>query len=129
MFAQVILVSHVLLGMGIIGLVLIQHGKGADAGAAFGSGASSTVFGSRGSGSFLTRTTGVFAILFFASSMTLALMARQTVPDSSLLDQSAAEDSVMEIPITDPTESVDTQSTDTDLPPVAIPDDEDSDGN
>lgn len=121
MFATVILVSHVLLGMGIIGLVLIQHGKGADAGAAFGSGASSTVFGSRGSGSFLTRTTGVFAVLFFASSMTLALMARQTVPDSSLLDQSAAEEFVIEFPLTDPTES--------DLPPVVIPDEEEPDGN
>ena len=118
MFATVILVSHVLLGMGIIGLVLIQHGKGADAGAAFGSGASSTVFGSRGSGSFLTRTTGVFAVLFFASSMTLALMARQTVPDSSLLDQPAAEEFVIEFPLTDPTESAESEPDRKSLSPI-----------
>ncbi len=71
------LVIHVFLALGVIGLVLIQHGKGADAGAAFGSGASSTVFGSRGSGSFLTRMTTLFALAFFATSILLFYLASQ----------------------------------------------------
>ena len=69
------LVVHVLLAIGVIGLVLIQHGKGADAGAAFGSGASATVFGSRGSASFLTRATTVLAGLFFLTSLSLFYIA------------------------------------------------------
>jgi len=69
------LVVHVALAIGVIGLVLIQHGKGADAGAAFGSGASSTVFGSRGSASFLTRVTTGLAAAFFGTSLLLFYMA------------------------------------------------------
>ena len=65
----ILLVIHVLIALALIGLVLIQHGKGADMGAAFGSGASTTVFGARGAGSFLTRTTAVLAALFFATSL------------------------------------------------------------
>jgi len=71
---QVIIVVHVLLSLGIIGLVLMQQGKGADAGAAFGSGASGTVFGAQGATSFLSRTTAIFATLFFATSLGLASM-------------------------------------------------------
>ncbi len=71
----IFLVVHVLLAVGIIGLVLLQHGKGADAGAAFGSGASATVFGSRGSASFLTRTTAMLATLFFVTSLLLAYLS------------------------------------------------------
>jgi preprotein translocase subunit SecG len=74
---QIALVIHVALAIGVIGLVLIQHGKGADAGAAFGSGASATVFGSRGSASFLTRLTTILAGLFFLTSMTLFYLAAQ----------------------------------------------------
>jgi len=69
------LIIHVVLAAAVIGLVLIQHGKGADAGAAFGSGASSTVFGARGSGSFLTRVTTVLAALFFVTSIFLFYLA------------------------------------------------------
>lgn len=72
---SIALVIHVALAVGVIGLVLIQHGKGADAGAAFGSGASSTVFGASGSASFLTRVTTILAFLFFLTSMTLFYMA------------------------------------------------------
>ncbi len=71
----ILLVIHVLIALALIGLVLIQHGKGADMGAAFGSGASTTVFGARGAGSFLTRTTAVLAALFFATSIALAFLA------------------------------------------------------
>lgn len=70
-------VFHLFLAIGLVGLVLIQHGKGADAGAAFGSGASATVFGARGSGNFLSRATGVIAALFFMTSMALAYFASQ----------------------------------------------------
>jgi preprotein translocase subunit SecG len=81
------LVIHVFLALGVIGLVLIQHGKGADAGAAFGSGASSTVFGSRGSGSFLTRMTTMFALAFFCTSMVLFYLASQrTATIGSVVD-------------------------------------------
>lgn len=82
----IFLVVHVLLAIGIIALVLLQHGKGADAGAAFGSGASSTVFGSRGSGSFLTRTTAILAALFFATSLLLAYVAGNTGKQESALE-------------------------------------------
>jgi preprotein translocase subunit SecG len=74
MLYNVFLIAQVLIALSIIGLVLIQHGKGADAGAAFGGGASGTVFGSRGSGNFLSRTTGILAALFFANSLFLAWM-------------------------------------------------------
>ena len=69
------LVVNVILAAVVIGLVLIQHGKGADAGAAFGSGASATVFGSRGAGSFLSRATTIAAFLFFLTSLLLFWMA------------------------------------------------------
>ena len=72
---SIALVVHVILAIGVIGLVLIQHGKGADAGAAFGSGASATVFGARGSASFLTRATTILAGLFFVTSLTLFYIA------------------------------------------------------
>lgn len=72
---SIVLVVHVALAIAVIGLVLIQHGKGAEAGAAFGSGASTTVFGARGSASFLTRVTTVLAFLFFLTSMTLFYLA------------------------------------------------------
>ncbi|MBU1190490.1 MAG: preprotein translocase subunit SecG [Gammaproteobacteria bacterium] len=67
-----LLIVQVAVAIALIVLILLQHGKGADAGAAFGSGASATVFGSRGAGSFLSRTTGILATLFFANSLLLS---------------------------------------------------------
>ena len=69
---QLILMIHVIIAMVLIGLVLIQHGKGADIGAAFGSGASNTLFGSQGTGSFLFKLTGGLALTFFATSLVLS---------------------------------------------------------
>lgn len=69
---QVIIVIHVLLGLGIIGLILMQQGKGADAGATFGGGASGSVFGAQGAASFLSRTTAILATLFFITSLGMA---------------------------------------------------------
>ncbi|WP_273207280.1 preprotein translocase subunit SecG [Marinobacter subterrani] len=72
-----VVVVHVVIAVALVGLVLIQQGKGADAGAAFGGGASQTVFGSQGSGSFLTRFTTLLAIIFFVTSFSLAVFAKQ----------------------------------------------------
>ena len=69
---NILLIIQIIVALSIIGLVLIQHGKGADAGAAFGGGSSGTVFGSRGSSNFLSRSTGVLAAVFFANSLALA---------------------------------------------------------
>ncbi len=78
---------QLVLAIGIIGLVLMQHGKGADAGAAFGSGASGTVFGSRGSANFLSRSTGILAALFFIVSLALAvIVARGQSGQESVVD-------------------------------------------
>jgi len=82
---------HAVLALAIIGVVLMQKGKGADAGAGFGSGASGTVFGARGSATFLSKTTAVLATLFFVTSMSLAYMAahRPKVAVDSVLDKAA----------------------------------------
>jgi preprotein translocase subunit SecG len=76
-FETLILVIHVLAALGIIGLVLIQQGKGADMGSGFGAGASSTVFGSGGAGDFLSRATTWVAVAFFLTSFTLAYFAKE----------------------------------------------------
>src|SRR5256885_13047421 len=70
----VLVVVQVFVAIGVIGLILLQQGKGADAGAAFGSGASGTVFGARGAANFLSRATAVLATIFFLSSLTLAYL-------------------------------------------------------
>ena len=71
-----VVVVHVIVAIVIVGLVLLQQGKGADAGASFGAGASQTVFGSSGSGNFLVRATTVAATIFFVTSLALAIFAR-----------------------------------------------------
>ena len=81
-----LLVVHILVTLALIGLILIQRGKGADIGAAFGSGASNTVFGSQGSASFLTRTTAILATLFFITSLSLAYFATQKVDKQSVTE-------------------------------------------
>ena len=91
MLHNLLLVVHVLIAIGLIGLVLIQQGKGADAGAAFGSGASGTMFGSRGAASFLTRTTGILATLFFITSLSLAYVATQKAKPTSVVDMVPAK--------------------------------------
>ena len=79
-------VFHVLLAAAIVGLVLLQRGKGADAGAGFGAGASGTVFGARGSASFLSRTTAVLATLFFLTSLGLSYLFSQQKAPTSVFD-------------------------------------------
>ena len=82
---NVILIIHVLLAVALIVLILVQHGKGADAGAAFGSGASSTVFGARGSATFLTKLTTGIALIFFVTSISLAYIASNKTSESKSL--------------------------------------------
>jgi len=79
MLQTVLLVLQVIVAVSLIGFILIQHGKGADAGAAFGSGASATVFGSRGSGNFLTRATTILAVIFLANSLFLSYLALERI--------------------------------------------------
>jgi preprotein translocase subunit SecG len=83
---QVLNIFHVLIAISLVAMVLVQRGQGATAGAAFGSGASGTVFGSRGAGTFLTRTTWVLAALFCAISLTMAVVVSRTsaVPETDL---------------------------------------------
>ena len=83
---QIILIFHFLFAAALIGLVLLQKGKGASMGAAFGSGASQTVFGSKGSGGFLMKLTLFIAALFFASSITLTYLAKRDAARSSSND-------------------------------------------
>ncbi len=72
---SIVLTVHIIVALVIVGLVLMQHGKGADMGAAFGSGASGSLFGSSGSANFLSRATGILAAVFFVTSLTLAYVA------------------------------------------------------
>jgi preprotein translocase subunit SecG len=90
MFRGIVLSVHVLLALMIIGLVLLQRGKGAEAGAGFGSGASGTVFGARGTSTLFSKLTAVFAAMFFATSLTLAYIgARPSAEPASVLERAA----------------------------------------
>lgn len=95
---QIILIIHVLLALGLIALILMQHGKGADAGAAFGAGASGSVFGARGANSFMYKLTASVATAFFVTSLTLAYLAtNETTADkdsNSIMEQSTPVDFV-----------------------------------
>ncbi|MDK1024011.1 MAG: preprotein translocase subunit SecG [Gammaproteobacteria bacterium] len=85
MFEDLVLVAHVMAALAIIGLVMIQQGRGAEMGSGFGGGSSNTVFGSAGAGNFLTRATTIVALLFFITSFSLAYFARGKVEISSEL--------------------------------------------
>ena len=87
-WTNIIIVLHVLVALGIIGLVLLQHGKGADMGSGFGGGASSSLFGATGSANFLSRATAVLATIFFVLSLVLAYLATTQPRDSgSVMDR------------------------------------------
>jgi len=82
---SIVLTFHVAVALLIVALVLLQRGKGASAGSGFGAGASGTVFGSRGSASFLSRTTAVLATVYFCTSLSLAYLARQRTDPTSFV--------------------------------------------
>lgn len=98
MLYNILIAVHLFVATGIIALVLLQQGKGADAGAAFGSGASQTVFGSRGSGSFLTRATGILAAVFFITSLVLGYLAVGTQEVKSVTQVVAPAAPVTDLP-------------------------------
>ena len=99
---KAVLITHTLIALLIIVLVLLQRGKGADAGAAFGAGASGTVFGARGSGSFFSRATAVCATAFFITSLSLAYLSSQnSSAPSSLVDDAPVVEEAMEAPVSD----------------------------
>lgn len=100
---QLIIVFHVLAAIAIIGLIMIQQGKGADMGASFGAGASQTLFGGRGSGNALTRATAIIATLFFITSFGLALVAKNHAAGAGLIDLPATA----EMPVQAPVKAVD----------------------
>ena len=84
---NLVIIIQVLSSLAIIGLVLVQHGKGADMGAAFGSGASGSLFGATGSSSFLSKATGIAATIFFCTTLALAYLGnRHTAPSGSVMD-------------------------------------------
>lgn len=120
----IIVVAHILLSFAIIGLILIQQGKGADAGASFGGGASQTVFGSKGSGSFLTRSTGLLVALFFVTSMTLAVFARQHadgmsergIPSAEAIEQSVLDNDRTSVEEYAPSDAAEQAAEETDIP-------------
>jgi preprotein translocase subunit SecG len=119
---SILLVAQVLLSISLIVLILMQHGKGADAGAAFGSGASATVFGARGSGNFLSRATTIIAILFFIVCLSLAyISSNRDAPDSVSDSVTAQEAGVVPMQENDempPAEPQGDISQESDLPPV-----------
>lgn len=91
-------IVQVLVALVLIGLVLIQKGQGSDIGSAFGSGASQTVFGSQGSGNFLTRATALAAAVFFLSSLGLSYLSTRTGQDSVITDAPAASRPLQQAP-------------------------------
>jgi len=110
---QALIVVHVIIALSIVGLVLLQQGRGADAGAGFGGGTSNSVFGARGSASFLSRMTGIFAAVLFSSSLLLAylgdkhdnskddLMEKVTAPQTDLPPATQAPKSAKQQPASD----------------------------
>lgn len=100
----VLTIVLVLAGFSLITLILLQQGKGADAGAAFGSGASSTIFGSRGSASFLSRSTAVLATIFFLASLGLAYFAEKNVKQQSIVEKIQSQQQKPEQKIQEPQE-------------------------
>jgi preprotein translocase subunit SecG len=126
---QIILVAHLIVALAIIGLIMLQQGKGADMGASFGAGGSQTLFGTDGSGNVLTRATSWLVVLFFASSFSLAILANQksapvneldldipeTIQVQAVVDEEfpVLED---EVPVLEETVPVATGSAEDDLP-------------
>ncbi|SRR5574343_160933 len=88
---SLVLTIHILVAIAVIGLVLMQHGKGADMGAAFGSGASGSLFGATGSANFLSRTTGILAAVFFVTSLALAYIGSNKPKTSGSVMQEAVQ--------------------------------------
>ncbi|WP_324733268.1 preprotein translocase subunit SecG [Pseudomonas paeninsulae] len=102
-----VVVIHLLGAIGVVALVLLQQGKGADAGASFGSGASGTVFGGQGTSTFLSRVTAILATAFFLTSLGLAFFAKEKadaltqvgLPDPAVLEVQQVKPAVEDVPV------------------------------
>ncbi len=119
-WTNVLIVLHVLVALAIIGLVLLQHGKGADMGSGFGGGASGSLFGATGSANFLSRTTAVLAALFFILSLALAYVAtRRPLEEGGVMDtvRRSAPQKPAAVPQT-PADSTQKPSADAPKPPA-----------
>lgn len=103
MLESVVIVFHLLAALGVVVLVLLQQGKGADAGASFGSGASATVFGSQGSSTFLSKFTAILAAVFFASSLALGFFAKEKA--DGMASEGLPSPAALEIPVEQPAAS------------------------
>ena len=106
-----VLVIHVIAALGVITLVLLQHGKGADMGASFGSGASGSLFGVSGSANFMSRATAGFVLVFFTTSLTLAYMASHKDGSGSVIKAIAAKSTVVNSAPTAPAAKTDAVKT------------------
>ncbi|MCB5183644.1 preprotein translocase subunit SecG [Methylobacillus gramineus] len=91
-------VIHVIAALGVVGLVLLQHGKGADMGAAFGSGASGSLFGVSGSSNFMSRATSIFVAIFFVTSLSLAYLTSHRVQGDSVVQKITTTSPVVDAP-------------------------------
>ena len=98
---SIVLTVHILAAVGVIGLVLVQHGKGADMGAAFGGGASGSLFGATGSANFLSRSTAVLATIFFVTSLTLAFIASNKPKTTGSVMQGVVQSQPVSAPSTE----------------------------
>ena len=107
---NLITVIHILAAAGVIGLVLLQHGKGADMGAAFGSGASGSLFGVSGSSNFMSKATAACVVVFFATSLTLAYMASHRAGSGSVIKSVVKTQAVKTESLPTETNAVDAQS-------------------
>ncbi|MGA2776308.1 MAG: preprotein translocase subunit SecG [Steroidobacteraceae bacterium] len=122
MLRAFILAVHVLLAFMIVLLVLVQRGKGAEAGAGFGSGASGTVFGARGTSTLFSRLTAVFAALFFVTSLTLAYVGtRASAVPTTLLERAAQAETTSAVPSTPPPPSTEPMQAPANPAPAAAP--------
>ncbi|MCC7080949.1 MAG: preprotein translocase subunit SecG [Burkholderiales bacterium] len=101
-----VLVLHVLVGAGVIGLVLLQHGKGADMGAAFGSGSAGSLFGASGSANFLSRATAILAAIFFLTSLGLTYLSSSRTETKGVIERSKSGEAPKSAPETIPPTSV-----------------------
>jgi preprotein translocase subunit SecG len=120
MLHSIVLGVHLIVAIMIVGLVLLQRGKGAEAGTGFGAGASGTVFGARGSANFLSRATGVLATVFFITSLALAYLSTQRTAPSSLLDAPAqTAPASQEPPTSEPSGATTSPPAATPAPPAA----------
>lgn len=116
---NIITVIHVLAAIALIGLILVQHGKGADMGAAFGSGASGSLFGVSGSSNFLSRATSVSVVVFFAASLALAYLAANGSSGGSVVKAPAAVEKAVETEAAAAEAVVGAESVPTETAPVA----------